>query len=43
VCTSNTDCDVPGAEGDVCVNGKCRCSSLASCIKQFDGTTETCE
>jgi hypothetical protein len=43
VCTSNTDCNAPNVDGDVCVNGKCRCSSLAACIKSFDGTTETCE
>jgi hypothetical protein len=43
-CTRDTDCnDLLGA--DVCVNGRCGCSSVTVCSGQalFDATTLTCE
>jgi hypothetical protein len=42
-CATDTDCNAANVDGDVCVNGKCRCSGISACIKSFDGTTETCE
>lgn len=43
-CSRDTDCDdVPGS--DICVAGRCGCSSVAQCSAQalFDGTSSVCE
>jgi hypothetical protein len=41
-CAGNADCT--GVDDvDVCVDGKCRCSSVNVCKRDFMGTTLTCE
>ena len=42
-CTSSTTCDLPGVDGDVCVNGKCGCTGASACIQDYDGTTIACQ
>jgi hypothetical protein len=40
-CVSNFSCTVPGR--DLCVEGKCGCSSTSVCTSDFAGATPVCE